>query len=620
MIMALSLPAVSEAGRTLNDEQLRTLAPKPLSTVPIPEPPNLSEFVVDRKAAIALGKALFWDMQVGSDGIQSCATCHFHAGADSRSRNQLNPGSNTQTGADPNQFDWTLSGGGGPNYTLKKEDFPFSKWFDDVASSQGVYNSKFLGVWAGRDKDRVEFLDDIFNVGGITVRRVEPRNSPTVINAVFNHRNFWDGRASHIFNGLDPFGVRTNNAFPLNGPNPKGIWVMQSNGSLVLQQIALENCSLASQATGPPLSDFEMSAAGRDFPAIGYKMLRLRPLQKQAVDKNDSVLGVYRHSSGKGLNISYSSLIAKAFARKYWASPKFIKGVYRQREMNFSLFFGLAVQMYESTLVSGNTRFDRFVKGYDYALTSQEKLGLEVFLTKGKCINCHAGSEFTGASVRMRHKEPEAVERMFMGNGLPALYDGGFYNIGVRNTLEDAGVGGLDPYGNPLSFSRQLTEGPLIDPFNFDPSRFEVPGPIVPGERVAVDGAFKVPTIRNVALTGPYFHNGGQATLEQVTEFYDRGGDFPDENRDNLDPDIGQIGFTPEEETALVAFMKALTDDRVTYEREPFDHPELKIPNGAKGDEFIVEAGADGNGIDEFINIPAIGRGGRTSPLKNFLE
>jgi cytochrome c peroxidase len=64
----------------------------PLSTVAVPLPANLADFVKDKGAAIALGKALFWDTQVGSGGIQSCATCHFHAGADSRTTNQLSPG------------------------------------------------------------------------------------------------------------------------------------------------------------------------------------------------------------------------------------------------------------------------------------------------------------------------------------------------------------------------------------------------------------------------------------------------------------------------------------------------------------------------------------------------
>ena len=57
----------------------------------------------------------------------------------------------------------------------------------------------------------------IFNVTGYSVRQVEPRNTPTVINAVYNFRNFWDGRANNVFNGLDPFGMRR---FSLQQPTP----------------------------------------------------------------------------------------------------------------------------------------------------------------------------------------------------------------------------------------------------------------------------------------------------------------------------------------------------------------------------------------------------------------
>src|SRR5437660_1238203 len=70
----------------------------PATQGPIPGPDTLlgfqplsTEIVKDQAALISLGKALFWDMQVGSDGVQSCATCHFNAGADTRDRNQISP-------------------------------------------------------------------------------------------------------------------------------------------------------------------------------------------------------------------------------------------------------------------------------------------------------------------------------------------------------------------------------------------------------------------------------------------------------------------------------------------------------------------------------------------------
>jgi cytochrome c peroxidase len=102
------------------------VAPPPsLKTVKVPEPDNLNDFVKDKVAAIALGKVLFWDMQVGSDGIQSCATCHFHAGADNRSKNQLSPGLlrvNADKSPNPDKTVFTI--GGAPNYQLEAGRLP----------------------------------------------------------------------------------------------------------------------------------------------------------------------------------------------------------------------------------------------------------------------------------------------------------------------------------------------------------------------------------------------------------------------------------------------------------------------------------------------------------------
>ena len=117
-----------------------------------------------------------------------------------------------------------------------------------------------------------------------------------------------------------------------------------------------------------------------------------------------------------------------------------------------------------------------------------------------------------------------------------------------------------------------------------------------------MDGAFKTPGLRNVALTGPYFHNGGEATLRQVVDFYSRQGDFADANAPNVSDRIRNLQLSPDEKAALVAFLKALTDERVRFERGPFDHPSIDVPQG--------------NG--PVIRVPAVGRNGRATPLAPF--
>ena len=160
--------------------------------------------------------------------------------------------------------------------------------------------------------------------------------------------------------------------------------------------MGLNNSSLASQAVGPPGSEFEMSARNRSFPKIGKKMLSLTPLAKQKVSPTDSVLGPLA-ALDKGLTTSYAQLIQQAFNPKYWNSTDIVifnNGVptvlpnpnrplttdeFTQMEANFSLFFGLAVQLYEATLVSDDTPFDRFAAGDNNALTQQQLRGLDIF-------------------------------------------------------------------------------------------------------------------------------------------------------------------------------------------------------------------------------------------------
>jgi hypothetical protein len=190
---------------------------------------------------------------------------------------------------------------------------------------------------------------------------------------------------------------------------------------------------------------------------------------------------------------------------------------------------------------------------------------------------------------------------MAVGN---AFYDGGFYNIGVRPTAEDIGLGASHAKLGPLSYSLQEQEGDNPDP------AVTVP----PGGRVAVNGAFKTPTLRNIALTGPYMHNGGMKSLEEVVQFYARGSDFFHTNIDDLDPDmngIPELWNNPEGVAAVVAFMKSLTDDRVAKQSAPFDHPELLLPHGSS--TFFKKIAA----LDDILRLPETGRSGG-APFRSF--
>jgi hypothetical protein len=129
----------------------------------------------------------------------------------------------------------------------------------------------------------------------------------------------------------------------------------------------------------------------------------------------------------------------------------------------------------------------------------------------------------------------------------------------------------------------------------------------------AIDGAFKVPNLRNVTLTAPFFHNGGQLTLAQVVEFYNRGSDFPVENLGDLAPNINPLGLDQQQVDDLVAFLETLTDERVRCEQAPFDHPEIRIANGARGNGgYVTEDKKNrGQSKDQLELIQAVGAAGR---------
>jgi hypothetical protein len=220
-------------------------------------------------------------------------------------------------------------------------------------------------------------------------------------------------------------------------------------------------------------------------------------------------------------------------------------------------------------------------------------------------------------------------------NGGSAFYDAGYYNIGVRPIGEDVGRGGTDPFGQPLSFTDRalLLENGVILPYDSPPLSCGCPGvgaatcPF--SKRSATPGSFKVPTLRNVELTGPYFHNGGQATLRQVVDFYVRGADFHEENLASLDPDIDTIfGLVGNDsiKDRLVDFLLSLTDDRVRWQKAPFDHPELFVPNGTPvlRNGKLKTCGNPMESCDDMLRIPPVGVGGLAAeglpPIGTFLD
>ena len=549
-----------------------------LKKVAAPEPSNLGTVVKDRNACVQLGKAFFWDMQAASDGAVSCGTCHFAGGADQRSKNTLHPGANK------------LFEKGAPNSTLKLSLFPFHKLSnpndrlspvvsdsDDIVGSQGVVTKNFGGIVLGEAEETgTSVTNPIFNDGGVNTRQVTNRNTPTMINGVYLNRIFWDGRGQNLFNGVNPNGAL----------DPAAKILADDGAGLKPESILIDHAALASQAVGVPGNTTVFTWKGRKFSDMGRKLLNLKPLGAQAVHPADSVLGSVADPSGKGLTTTYASMISAAFLPRYWNSAATTADGHSLMEANFSLFWGLALQCYESTLISNDSPFDQFADGNAGALTATQKSGMSVFMGKGHCNECHSGAEFTAESVGNLAKTG-LISRMQMGNGKLAVYDVGFYNIGVRPTAEDLGVGAKNTLGLPMSLTRLAQSGANVGT--------TLTPPISPTERVAVDGAFKVPSVRNVELTGPYFHNGGKATLEQVVDFYSRGGDFHEANIDNLDQRIRDLGLSATDKANLVAFLKSLTDERVRFAKAPFDHPQLVVPNGPT----IPAVGKDGGAASQ---------------------
>jgi cytochrome c peroxidase len=155
---------------------------------------------------------------------------------------------------------------------------------------------------------------------------------------------------------------------------------------------------------------------------------------------------------------------------------------------------GRALASYVRSIRSGDSPYDRYRSGVTSALTAEQQRGMRIFLGRGNCWSCHAGASLT---------------------------DERFHNTGV-------------------AFAR----GAAADE-----------GRAFVTRRPADRGAFKTPTLREVARTAPYMHDGSLPTLDEVVEYYNRGGNV----NPGLDREIRPLDLAVDERRALVAFLRALS-------------------------------------------------------------
>ena len=191
-----------------------------------------------------------------------------------------------------------------------------------------------------------------------------------------------------------------------------------------------------------------------------------------------------------------------------------------------------AIASYERTLVAGNSAFDRYYFGRDRSqLSASAARGLLVFRRKGNCANCH--------EISMKH----------------ALFtDNRFYNIGI----------GFDKLEAVLEkIKKRHRNGQNNDDDSLTPMQRSESGRYNVTHQLADLGKFKTPSLRNIALTAPYMHDGSIKTLTEVVEYYDKGG----HKNPYLDSAIYPLHLTKQEKTDLVAFMQSLTSK--AYQSDP---------------------------------------------------
>lgn len=313
---------------------------------------------------------------------------------------------------------------------------------DKVALGDKLFNDKRLSVdntvsCATCHDPARGFVDHKALSEGIKKQHTA-RNSPTVLNAMFNATQFWDGRAA----------------------------------------------TLEDQAKLPILNPAEM---GQKTPEDVVAKVKAIP--------------------------EYAATFRRVF----------------NREVNYD-DLAHAIASFERTQFAGEAPFDRFILGESNAINPSARRGWALFNGKGRCSECHAGNAAN-----------------------PLFSDQKFHNIGIAAHKQDF----------PQLAKQALTvlrtgDEKQIDELAISSNKFTELGRFLVTKNQNDIGAFKTPTLRNVAITGPYMHDGSMETLWDVVDHYNKGG-IPNPF---LDGGMQRLGLSESEIDDLVAFMQSLTTAR----------------------------------------------------------
>jgi cytochrome c peroxidase len=198
------------------------------------------------------------------------------------------------------------------------------------------------------------------------------------------------------------------------------------------------------------------------------------------------------------------------------------------REINYD-DLASAIAAFERTQYAGDAPFDRYINGDEGAISASAKRGWALFNGRGRCNSCHAGNAVS-----------------------PLFSDQKFHNIGVAAHKQDfvqlarEAVGFVDS-GN----QKQIDELALQ-------TKYSELGRFLVSKQVNDVGAFRTMTIRNIAITGPYMHDGSLATLWDVMDHYNKGG----VQNPYLDGGMQRLGLSEAEIDDMVQWMSSLTSDK----------------------------------------------------------